>query len=89
MKSAAFVNDLHSNYKKPECPKGCNYILYLSPYKDHLKPVKMVRLYIRVKGRYNPIGWICPVCGATILSDLPLKRFKTEVWPGSNPGDNL
>jgi len=39
----------------------------------------MVRLYVKVHGKWIPVGWVCPYCGYSDINEekFPLKAYST------------
>jgi hypothetical protein len=51
------------------------------PYGGITQKVAMSRVYIKDKGKWKTIGWICPICGKfTLTHPLPLKKYVGRRW---------
>ena len=66
------------NEKKQHEREKCIFCTYLQAgrYKHRLA---MVRLYVKVKGKWVPVGWVCPYCGYSDVDEekFPLKTYST------------
>jgi len=39
----------------------------------------MSRLYVKLRGSWKPVGWICPNCGEVRIDEgaVPIKEYRT------------
>ena len=62
--------------KRPRCPR-CTYWTYWGGYEEH---VAMQRLYVKFRGSWKAVGWICPYCGHVMLTaKFPIREFMTAI----------
>jgi len=61
--------------EREKCP-NCKYWVEWYLYDE---PLAMNRLYVKHKGSWLAVGWICPNCGHTKIDDgvIPFKRYTT------------
>jgi len=57
----------------------CSRCVYDSTGCHYGEPLAISRLYVKLRGSWKPVGWICPNCGEVRIDEgaIPIKEYRT------------